>query len=248
MAGRVGVVTGAAKGIGRSLALGLSACGMKLVVGDIDERELAETVGLVTNTGGTCVALAGDISKHDDAERLISLAAGNFGRLDVLINNAGINVTAPALDLDLAEWRRIIDVNLTAVFMCSQLAGRIMAKQDGGGVIINIASQLGLVARPDRSAYCVSKAGVGMLTKALAVDLGQLGIRVNALAPGPIEVERTRPMLHGPADHESFKSRMLLGRFGQPEDLLGAIVYLISDASRFVTGSTIVVDGGYLAT
>lgn len=247
LSGRVAVITGAAKGIGRGLALGLAKAGMKLVLGDIDRDMLHETTALVTAAQGTALAVPGDIALQASSQALILTAEREFGCLDVLINNAGVNVSASILELEVAEWQRVLDVNLTAVFRCSQLAARVMA-QRGKGAIINIASQLGLVARPGRAAYCVSKAGVGMLTRALAVDLGPYGIRVNALAPGPIEVERTRPMLYNSIEYDSFRTRMLLGRFGQPEDLLGAVVFLASDASNFMTGTTVVVDGGYLAT
>jgi NAD(P)-dependent dehydrogenase (short-subunit alcohol dehydrogenase family) len=139
-----------------------------------------------------------------------------------------------------------LDVNLTGVFLCSKAAARLMTRA-GGGSIVNISSQLADVARPGRSVYCTSKAGVKMLTKAMAIDLGPHGIRVNALAPGPIEVERTLLMFQGP-EGESFRSRMVLGRYGQPEELVGAVIFLASAASSFVTGSSVLVDGGYTTT
>jgi NAD(P)-dependent dehydrogenase (short-subunit alcohol dehydrogenase family) len=244
--GKVALVTGAGTGIGRALAIGLSGAGMKVVAADIAEGPLAETVSQILASGGTISSTRTDVSVRADVEAMLDLVERTYGQLDLLVNNAGINVSAPVLELDLESWKRVLDVNLTGVFLCSQAAARLMTRA-GGGSIVNISSQLADVARPGRSVYCTSKAGVKMLTKAMAIDLGPHGIRVNALAPGPIEVERTLLMFQGP-EGESFRSRMVLGRYGQPEELVGAVIFLASAASSFVTGSSVLVDGGYTTT
>jgi NAD(P)-dependent dehydrogenase (short-subunit alcohol dehydrogenase family) len=247
VSGKVGVVTGAGSGIGRALSIGLAAAGMRLVVMGNREAQLLETVKTVQDAGHIAYPIVGDVTSQRDVEQTISAALSEFGALDLLLNNAGINISGSVLDLDIASWEEVIAVNLTGIFRFSQVAARAMISS-GGGTIINVSSQMAEVTRPGRSAYCCSKAGVRMLTKSLAVDLGQYGIRVNALAPGPIEVERTMPMLYGSEDHDSYQSRMLLGRFGQPEELVASAIFLASDASSFMTGSTLLVDGGYLTT
>jgi NAD(P)-dependent dehydrogenase (short-subunit alcohol dehydrogenase family) len=245
--GKVGILTGAGSGIGRALSIGLAGAGMRLVVMGNRDAQLQETMQMVHEVGGIASAVVGDVTSQDDVERTVGTALSEFGGLDLLVNNAAINISGSVLDLDIASWEEVIAVNLTGIFRFSQAAARAMLPS-GAGTIINISSQMGEVTRPGRSAYCCAKAGVRMLTKSLAVDLGQYGIRVNAIAPGPIEVERTMPQLYGADDHESYLSRMLLGRFGQPEELVASAIFLASAASSFMTGSTLLVDGGYLAT
>lgn len=240
------VITGAASGIGRGLAIGLAAAGARVVAGDLRSEGLDEVAATIRDAGGDVATVVVDVTDAGDVDRLVATATEEFDALDVLINNAGVSLGGPVLDMEIDDWERVIDVDLTGVFRCAQAGARVMADR-GGGVIINVSSQLGEVARRGRAAYCVAKAGVRMLTKALAVDLGPIGIRVNALAPGPIEVERTKPLLFGPGS-ETYRPRMLLGRYGQPDDLVGAARFLASPASSFMTGATLLVDGGYLAT
>jgi len=246
LVGKVALVTGAATGIGRALTFGLSEAGMRVVAADVAAGPLSETVSALEASGATVTSVLADVSVPGEVDAMFEEVDRTYARLDLLVNCAGINISSPVLEIDLESWKSVIDVNLTGVLLCSQGAARLMVRA-GGGSIVNISSQLAEVARPGRAAYCTSKAGVKMLTKAMAVDLGQYGIRVNAIAPGPIEVERTLVMFRGP-EGESFRSRMLLGRYGQPEEVVGALLYLASDSSSFVTGSSILVDGGYLTT
>lgn len=242
---RVAIVTGAGRGIGRALALGLAEAGAAVVVAERDESLGRATADDIVSGGGLALAVWCDVASRQSVEAMVSQGVAHFGRIDILVNNAGVTSTYHVLDLSEAEWDRVMGVNLKGVFLCSQAAGRVMA-QAGQGTIINISSQLGDVVRPNKAHYVSAKGGVKMLTKALAVDLAPHGIRVNAVAPGPVETELAAPLLSDPELRAGFLERLPLGRFGQPEDLVGSVLYLASDAASFVTGTTIYVDGGYL--
>jgi NAD(P)-dependent dehydrogenase (short-subunit alcohol dehydrogenase family) len=243
--GKVIVVTGSATGIGRVVAEAMVKFGAKVIAADLNP-EVSRAFG-TPDDPPRVGAILGDVSKAGDAERIVGAAIDLFGGLDVLVNCAGISVLAAAVDMLESDWDRILAVNLTGTFLCSRAAARYMRDHDGGS-IINFTSQVAEVALPTRSAYIASKGGVRALTKALALEFAPYGIRVNAIAPGPIEVERTRANLHDPQYRDLFMSRMLLGRLGTPEDIVGPAVFLASGASSFMTGSTILVDGGYLTT
>lgn len=245
LTGRVAIVTGAGRGIGRAIALGLAGVGVAVVVAEQGEERGAATVADITTAGGTAIAIPTNVADRRSVEAMVEKAIARFKRIDILVNNAGVTSTYHLFDLPEAEWDRVLSVNLKGVFLCSQAVGRVMA-QAGGGVIINISSQLGEVVRPNKAHYVSAKGGVKQLTKALAVDLAPRGIRVNAVAPGPIETELAAPLLNDPTIRAEFLERLPLGRLGQPDDLVGAILYLASDAASFVTGTTLVVDGGYL--
>ena len=243
--GKVIVVTGSATGIGRVVAEAMVTFGAHVIAADTNP-EVSRAFGASGDLPRAHAVLA-DVSKADDVERIIAAAIDHFGGLDVLVNCAGISVLATALDMLESDWERILAVNLKGTFLCSRAAARYM-RDHGGGSIINFTSQVAEVALPTRSAYIASKGGVRALTKALALEFGPYGIRVNAIAPGPIDVERTRANLHDPQYRDLFMSRMLLGRLGTPEDIIGPAVFLASGASSFMTGSTVLVDGGYLTT
>lgn len=247
LSGRVAVVTGAGRGIGRALALGLASVGATIIVTERDEASGADTAAAITQAGGTALALPCDVADRRSVTEMVASATAHFDRLDILVNNAGVTSTYHVLDLPEEEWDRTLNVNLKGVFLCSQAVGRVMAEA-GGGVIINIISQLGDAARPSKAHYVSAKGGVKMLTKALAVDLSPYGIRVNAVAPEPIETEMTAPLLADPAQRSAFLERLPIGRLGRPEELVGAVLFLASDDAAFVTGTTLYVDGGYLAT
>jgi len=239
------VVTGSATGIGRVVAEAMVTFGAKVIAADTNP-EVSRAFGASSDPRRAHAVLA-DVSKADDVERIIGAAIDHFGGLDVLVNCAGISVLAAAVDMLESDWERILAVNLTGTFLCSRAAARYMRDHNGGS-LINFTSQVAEVALPTRSAYIASKGGVRALTKALALEFGPYGIRVNAIAPGPIEVERTRANLHDPRYRDLFSSRMLLGRLGTPEDIIGPAVFLASGASSFMTGTTVLVDGGYLTT
>lgn len=243
--GKVIAVTGSATGIGRVVAEAMMKVGAKVIAADVNP-EVSRAFGAPHHPPHGAAILA-DVSKAEDAERIVDAAIDHFGGLDVLVNCAGISVLAAAVDMLESDWDRILAVNLKGTFLCSRAAARYM-RDHSGGSIINFTSQVAEVALPTRSAYIASKGGVRALTKALALEFAPYGIRVNAIAPGPIDVERTRANLHDPQYRDLFMSRMLLGRLGTPEDIVGPAVFLASAASSFMTGSTILVDGGYLTT
>jgi glucose 1-dehydrogenase len=246
LSGRVAIITGAGRGIGRALALGLAGAGTRVVVAEIDETGGTDTAAAIVNAGGTALAVPCDAADRPSVEAMVETTVERFERVDILVNNAGVSSTYHVLDLPESEWDRVLAVNLKGVFLCSQAVGRVMAEA-GRGVIINISSQLSDVARPEKAHYVSAKGGVKMLTKALALDLAPHGIRVNAVAPGPIETELTAPLFADPEQRTRFLLRLPLHRLGRPEDLIGAVVFLASDAAAFVTGTTVYVDGGYLA-
>lgn len=247
LTGRVAIVSGGGTGIGKAIAQGLAEagasivlCGRRLEKCEEACREIAEKTG-VRAFSHQC-----DISRKSEVENLVKNALDQFRRIDILVNNAGVASTYHVLELPEEEWDRVINTNLKGYFLCSQAVGRVMAERRRG-VIINIGSQLGDVARPNKAHYLSSKGGVKMLTKALAVDLASYGIRANCIAPGPVETDMAAPILSDPALRNGFLSHMPLGRLGEPKDVAGAAVFLASDAASFITGVTLYVDGGYLA-
>ena len=208
-------------------------------------------VALVAGSGGGiggagAAGLAREGAAVTDVDAAVTAAVSGFGRLDVLLDCAGVSQTAPFLDLDPGEWNRVIAVNLTGMFYLGQAAAQQMVRQGSGGSIINVTSQLAEVARPERAAYVASKGGGRSLTQAMALELAPHGIRVNAIAPGPTLTGLTRSSYADPERRRATIAQIPLGRLGEPEDIVGAILFLASDGSRWVTGSTVTVDGGYL--
>ena len=248
--GRVALVTGAARGIGQVLAVGLAQAGADVAVSDLPalQHGTQETASEITGMGSVGRAYDLDVLNLENITGVTSQVVRDFGRLDILVNNAGIRIRKPALDVTEQDWDAVIDTNLKGVFFCSQAAARHMIPQ-GGGRIINIASQLAVVARPDRAAYCASKGGVANLTKVLALEWARYGITVNAIGPGPtttpglLEAD-TRPDEEVEAE---LAAHMPLGRRMEPEELVGATIYLASPSAGATTGHLLIVDGGWTA-
>lgn len=239
------IVTGGSRGIGRAIALGLAGCGARVVLASRKLPDLEAVAAEIRQQGGEGVAIAAHMRNREDIQNLVNQTLERYGRIDILVNNAATNpVFAPLLELEERAWDQVMEVNLKGYFLMSQAAGRAMVKQ-GGGSIINVASRSGFSPDPGLGAYCVSKAGVIMLTKALARELGQYNIRVNAIAPGLTQTRLSQLFWSDPEHRRRTEEKTPLGRIGQPEDMVGAALFLASEASRFVTGQTILVDGGF---
>lgn len=247
-------VTGSASGIGRAIAIRLAAEGASVVVSDVrsDPREGgAPTETVIADAGGTCIRVDADVARWEDVDRLVSTGVEQFGRLDVIVNNAGIAGPAskPLLDTTEEDWDKIMSVNLRGVFLCCKRAiGEMIGQEPIGDVrgrVINISSQHGMVGSPGHVAYSTSKGGVVNLTRQLAVDYGRHGILINAVAPGKIMTgspEQANPDLTAYA-----RSRTPFPRLGRPEDVAGAVAFLASDDSLYISGTNLLVDGGWMA-
>ena len=239
--GRVVLVSGAGRGIGRAVALAFAAAGAHTIA---LARTPADLDALVAESGGRIEPWVADVTQDDCYRRIEAL-----GHLDVLVNNAGTNRPQPMAEVEPATLDGIIDLNIRAVYRVSQAAARVMlrAAPGRGGSIIHMSSQMGHVGAARRTVYCMSKHAVEGLTKAMAVELAPAGIRVNSVAPTFIETPLTRPMLEDADFRESVNANIPLGRVGQPEDVVGAVLFLASDAARFITGDSLKVDGGWTA-
>src|SRR3990167_9428218 len=245
LAGRTALITGAGRGIGRALALGLAGAGAAVVVTDIEAGAAARGAAAAATLGVTAQAL--DVTRPEAIERVVAWSEREVGPLDVLVNNAGVrDETADALATTVEDWDRVFAVNVRGPFLLSQAVARRMAAR-GGGSIVNIASQLGLVGMAGRPAYTASKAALINLSRTLALEWAPQRIRVNAIAPGPILTAFTEWLHRDPAANARYQAATPLGAFQDPKEIVGAVVYLASAASAFVTGSVLVVDGGYTA-
>jgi NAD(P)-dependent dehydrogenase (short-subunit alcohol dehydrogenase family) len=244
--GRVAVVTGASSGMGVTFAEALAAAGARVVVAARRMEKLREVVAAIERQGGAAHAVACDVSREDEVERLVAETERRFGPAEVLVSNAGFTTVVAAEEQNLEDWRAHLEVNLTGVFLCAQRFGRGMLAA-GRGTIVNVASVLGFVASGQirQAAYAASKGGVVNLTRELAAQWARRGVRVNALAPGWFPTEMTADMFGDERSLNWMRSRTPLGRGGELDELVGPLLFLASDASSFVTGHILTVDGGW---
>ena len=243
--GRGVLVTGGASGIGQATARLFAAHGASVAINDIDE-EMTRAAALAL--GNRHVAAPGDVSSEADVTRLVAVAGEGLGRIDVLVNCAGVSDTfAPTLEQTVAHWQRIVDINLTGTYLVSRAAAAgMLARRDGA--IVNISSIAGLVGLPFRNAYTASKHGVAGLTKSLASEWGQHGVRVNAVAPGYVLTPMTQGLIDaGRVDPKVVERRTPMGRFATPDDIANVMLFLASPLAAYVNGAVIPVDGGYIA-
>ncbi len=243
LAGKVAVVTGSSRGIGRAIAGAFLTAGARVVV---NSRHAAAAERTARELGGDCIGVAADVSSPEGAQALIRAAVERFGRLDIAVANAGVNVVNDAVDVSYDEWQLIIGTNLTGVFLTAQAAGRVMLEQ-GSGCVISIASVTSFNAFPRRVAYATSKAGVAMMTKVLAVEWAP-GVRVNAIAPGYVRTDLIEGLREeGKLDVGQLERRTPLGRLAEPAEVARVAVFLASDDAAYITGETLLVDGGWVA-
>lgn len=242
---KVAVVTGSSRSIGRAIALGYGREGARVVINYVSDDGAANSaVAEIEAMGSQAIAVRADTSSSADVANLMSTAVERFGRIDILVNNAAILIRTPLLEIEEAEWDRILEVNLKGFFLCSQAAAKQMVAQGEGGVIINMSSAGDTLAGKNLTHYCVAKGGVRMLTRQLAFELAPYQIRANAIAPGLIETDLNRHDLAEPEFRQYRLSMIPLGIIGVPEDIVGAAVFLASEDSRMATGTTIYLDAG----
>ncbi len=249
MDGQVALITGAGSGLGQAFAEALAAYGADVVITELPGKEAAAeaTAELVRAQGRRAMTATLDVTSMDSIGALVERIVSEWGRIDILVNNAGLNVPKWAVDVTEADWDRVLDTDLKGAFFMAQAVGRHMIERGGGGRIINITSIMGQVGFYYRAAYCSAKAGLANLTRVLAVEWAKHNINVNAIGPSFILTPLTKPMFDDPWFHDLVIDRTPQGRIGEPEDVVGAVVFLASPASNLVTGAVLMVDGGWTA-
>jgi NAD(P)-dependent dehydrogenase (short-subunit alcohol dehydrogenase family) len=247
---RVAVITGAGSGIGQAMARLFAGEGARIFAADVNESAAQETARMITEAGGACRTFAADVSRPDQVRAMIDAAISAFGRIDILCNNAGIGSTTDVVECEPDEWDRVMAVNVKSVYLGCKYAIPHMLAQ-GGGVIVNTASVAGMVGLPKRASYSASKGAVIALTRQVAVEYVEQGIRVNCLCPGTVDspwVGRLLQQADDPvAARQALVARQPLGRLGTPDEIAAAALYLVSDDAAFITGTGLVIDGGLTA-
>ncbi len=248
--GKVALVTGGRRGIGRATALALAGAGADVAVADAvtEDGRLDGVAGEIEALGRSSLSVKADISRAGEVEAMVRAVVHRFGRIDILVNCAGVWIPGPNLvDCPEEEWDRVIDVNLKGTYLCCRSVGRVMLGQKGGS-IVNLSSQVGLNPGVNAGAYSISKAGIIMMTRQLALELARAGVRVNALAPGIVKTDFNIDLWRGPENERRLAGAVPLGRLAEPEDVARAALFLASDDAAYITGAVIPVDGGWQAT
>jgi glucose 1-dehydrogenase len=242
---KVAVVTGGDTGIGKAISLAFAREGASVVIdyhGDVAPANAL--VDEITNFGAKAIAVKGDITVEDDVAGIIAAAVNAYGGLDILVNNAGFEEKHPFLETPFALFKRIIDINLTGNWLCSQHAAKQMVKQKRGGRIINISSVHEELAMPTNAPYCAAKGGIRMLMRTIALELAKDGITVNDVAPGAVDTPMDAALKANPAEMQTLQAEIPLGRMAKPEEIAGLVMFLASDAAAYITGATYIIDGG----
>jgi 2-deoxy-D-gluconate 3-dehydrogenase len=243
--GKVAIVTGAARGLGQGMAIGLAEAGADVVLVDI--LDMSESRKQIENLGRRCEAVTADLSNKDSVEQIINKTLEVMGSIDILVNNAGIIRRAPLVEFSEKDWDDVMNINIRTLFFLSQAAARVMIEQGKGGKIISTASMLSFQGGILVPSYTASKSAVMGLTRLLANELAPHNINVNAIAPGYMATDNTAPLRADPVRNKAILDRIPAGRWGEPEDLKGVVVFLASEASAYLQGYTIAADGGWLA-
>jgi NAD(P)-dependent dehydrogenase (short-subunit alcohol dehydrogenase family) len=246
---KVAIVTGAKRGIGRTIAQLFAHAGANVVVADVvvDDGQLEAVAKEIQNLGRHSLAVQVDVTRKADVNNMVLKTLNEFGGVDILANVAGITTRVTPMDITEEEWDRVMDIDLKGCLFCAQAVGKRMIEQGKGGNIINISSTAGVKTDPNRGGYGSAKVGLIMLTKQLAIGLGQCNIRVNAIAPGPTKTELSRDMWSNPEAYKRLAAQIPLNRWAEPIEIANAALFLASDMSSFVTGITLCVDGGLTA-
>lgn len=240
---KIAIVTGGGSGIGERVAAALAAYNVKVIIADINQKAADSVVSKIKAKGKDAIATKVDITNSTDVKKMVDFILKTYGRIDILFNNAGILIQGPAETLSLDDWNKVISVNLTGMFICAQVVGKVMIKQRKGK-IINTASISGTLGLPGNVAYAAAKHGVIGMTKVMAVEWGKYNVNVNCIGPGPTKTPMTAAVFSDQERYQSLVNKIPMGRPGEPEDLIGTVIYLASRASNYVTGQTIYIDGG----
>jgi NAD(P)-dependent dehydrogenase (short-subunit alcohol dehydrogenase family) len=246
LTGKVALVTGGGRGLGRTMAVALASAGADLVLVGRTAVDLEDAATAITGMGREALTVTADVTRPEQVEAMVAATLSGFGRIDILVNNAGMNIRKSVIDYGIDDWDEIIGLNLRGYFLVARAVGRHMVERRYGRVI-NVTSILAAIGLPNQGGYASSKGAITQLSKVMAIEWAPYNVTVNCLGPTYFETDMTRPLYQDPERKTFIESRTPMGRWGQPDELAGAVIFLASDASGFITGQTLFVDGGWLA-